>query len=36
MADLNASVSLWFGVKLFMQAVQDVNIGGRLTAAQYQ
>ena len=36
MADLNASVAHLTGVKLFMQAVQDVNIGGRLTAAQYQ
>jgi hydrophobe/amphiphile efflux-1 (HAE1) family protein len=36
MADLNASVGHLVGVKLFMQAVQDVNIGGRLTAAQYQ
>ncbi|HYZ23520.1 MAG TPA: efflux RND transporter permease subunit, partial [Rhodopila sp.] len=34
MAELNASVSHLMGVKLFMQAVQDVNIGGRLTAAQ--
>ncbi|HTU53445.1 MAG TPA: efflux RND transporter permease subunit [Acetobacteraceae bacterium] len=24
------------GVRLFMQAVQDINIGGRLTATQYQ
>ena len=36
MADLNASVAHLTGVRLFMQAVQDVNIGGRLTAAQYQ
>ena len=36
MADLTASVAHLTGVKLFMQAVQDVNIGGRLTAAQYQ
>ena len=24
------------GVRLFMQPVQDINIGGRLTATQYQ
>jgi hydrophobe/amphiphile efflux-1 (HAE1) family protein len=31
--DVGAHVS---GVQLLMQAVQDVNIGGRLTAAEYQ
>jgi len=36
MARLNREVSAISGVRLFMQAVQDINIGGRLTAAQYQ
>jgi multidrug efflux pump subunit AcrB len=31
--EVSANVS---GVRLLMQAVQDVNIGGRLTAAEYQ
>jgi HAE1 family hydrophobic/amphiphilic exporter-1 len=33
---LDKAVSSVIGVKLFMQPVQDVNIGGRLTATQYQ
>ncbi len=36
MARMSAAVQKLVGVQLFMQAVQDVNIGGRLTAAQYQ
>jgi hydrophobe/amphiphile efflux-1 (HAE1) family protein len=36
MAQLNQDMRGMLGVRLFMQAVQDVNIGGRLTAAQYQ
>jgi multidrug efflux pump subunit AcrB len=36
MAQLNAATSKLVGIELFTQAVQDVNIGGRLTAAQYQ
>jgi HAE1 family hydrophobic/amphiphilic exporter-1 len=33
---LNRSVGSVMGVRLFMQPVQDINIGGRLTATQYQ
>jgi multidrug efflux pump subunit AcrB len=33
---LDKAVSSVIGVKLFMQPVQDINIGGRLTATQYQ
>ena len=36
MARLSRAVSAISGVRLFMQAVQDINIGGQLTAAQYQ
>ena len=36
MARLSRDVSDISGVRLLMQAVQDINIGGRLTAAQYQ
>jgi hydrophobe/amphiphile efflux-1 (HAE1) family protein len=36
MARLTRQTHSLAGVKLFMQAVQDVNIGGRLTATQYQ
>jgi hydrophobe/amphiphile efflux-1 (HAE1) family protein len=36
MARLTRQMHSLTGVKLFMQAVQDVNIGGRLTATQYQ
>ncbi|HEX3576041.1 MAG TPA: efflux RND transporter permease subunit, partial [Rhodopila sp.] len=36
MARLNRAVGAVRGVHLFMQPVQDVNIGGRLTATQYQ
>ena len=37
MAQLSREVSSTVsGVRLLMQAVQDVNIGGRLTAAEYQ
>jgi HAE1 family hydrophobic/amphiphilic exporter-1 len=36
MARITAATRKLVGVQLFMQAVQDVNIGGRLTAAQYQ
>ncbi len=36
MARLNQEMSGVTGVKLFMQPVQDINIGGRLTATQYQ
>jgi hydrophobe/amphiphile efflux-1 (HAE1) family protein len=36
MVSLQADASKLVGVELFMQAVQDINIGGRLTAAQYQ
>ncbi len=35
-ARLDKEVSGIPGVKLFMQPVQDINIGGRLTATQYQ
>jgi HAE1 family hydrophobic/amphiphilic exporter-1 len=33
---LDKAVGSVVGVKLFMQPVQDINIGGRLTATQYQ
>jgi HAE1 family hydrophobic/amphiphilic exporter-1 len=33
---LDTAVGSVVGVKLFMQPVQDINIGGRLTATQYQ
>jgi multidrug efflux pump len=36
MKRLDAAMQNLVGVELFMQAVQDVNIGGRLTASQYQ
>jgi len=36
MNQLDTAARSLIGVKLFMQAVQDVNIGGRLTATQYQ
>jgi HAE1 family hydrophobic/amphiphilic exporter-1 len=36
MARIDAAMNSVVGVRLFMQAVQDVNIGGRLTATQYQ
>jgi hydrophobe/amphiphile efflux-1 (HAE1) family protein len=36
MARLGQEMSGVTGVKLFMQPVQDINIGGRLTATQYQ
>jgi HAE1 family hydrophobic/amphiphilic exporter-1 len=36
MARIGRQVNGLTGVKLFMQAVQDINIGGRLTATQYQ
>jgi hydrophobe/amphiphile efflux-1 (HAE1) family protein len=36
MADLTNAVHRVPGVRLFLQPVQDVNIGGRLTATQYQ
>jgi hydrophobe/amphiphile efflux-1 (HAE1) family protein len=36
MAQLTRDVSAISGVRLLMQAVQDINIGGRLTAAEYQ
>jgi hydrophobe/amphiphile efflux-1 (HAE1) family protein len=36
MARLDAAMRGVTGVHLFMQPVQDVNIGGRLTATQYQ
>ena len=36
MAQLNRDVGGISGVRLLMQAVQDINIGGRLTAAEYQ
>jgi hydrophobe/amphiphile efflux-1 (HAE1) family protein len=36
MARLTRQMHSLPGAKLFMQAVQDVNIGGRLTATQYQ
>ncbi len=36
MARITTATHKLVGVELFMQAVQDVNIGGRLTAAQYQ
>jgi multidrug efflux pump subunit AcrB len=35
-ARLDKAVSSVMGVQLFMQPVQDINIGGRLTATQYQ
>jgi hydrophobe/amphiphile efflux-1 (HAE1) family protein len=35
-AQLDRDVSGIPGVRLFMQPVQDINIGGRLTATQYQ
>ncbi|HVB68240.1 MAG TPA: efflux RND transporter permease subunit [Acetobacteraceae bacterium] len=36
MAQLDHTMQSVIGVHLFMQAVQDINIGGRLTATQYQ
>jgi multidrug efflux pump subunit AcrB len=36
MARLNQEMRGLAGVRLFMQPVQDINIGGRLTATQYQ
>ncbi len=36
MARLDAAMKKLVGIRLCMQAVQDVNIGGRLTATQYQ
>jgi hydrophobe/amphiphile efflux-1 (HAE1) family protein len=36
MAQIDRAMSSVTGVHLFMQPVQDVNIGGRLTATQYQ
>jgi hydrophobe/amphiphile efflux-1 (HAE1) family protein len=36
MAQIDSATKAIAGVDLFMQAVQDVNIGGRLTATQYQ
>ena len=36
MARLDQTMQGVTGVRLFMQPVQDVNIGGRLTATQYQ
>ena len=36
MARLDQETSGVIGVRLFMQPVQDINIGGRLTATQYQ
>ncbi|MDB5403625.1 MAG: hydrophobic/amphiphilic exporter (mainly bacteria), family [Acetobacteraceae bacterium] len=36
MTQLDQAVRSVQGVRLFMQPVQDVNIGGRLTATQYQ
>lgn len=36
MAQLNRDVGGISGVRRLMQAVQDINIGGRLTAAEYQ
>ena len=36
MARLNRAMDGVVGVHLFMQPVQDINIGGRLTATQYQ
>ena len=36
MARINQDSQSVTGMRLFMQPVQDVNIGGRLTAAQYQ
>ena len=36
MARITAATRRLVGVQVFLQAVQDVNIGGRLTAAQYQ
>jgi hydrophobe/amphiphile efflux-1 (HAE1) family protein len=36
MARINQEMHAVSGVRLFMQPVQDVNIGGRLTATQYQ
>jgi HAE1 family hydrophobic/amphiphilic exporter-1 len=36
MARLNQEMRGMVGVRLFMQPVQDINIGGRLTATQYQ
>jgi len=36
MARITAATRKLVGVDVFLQAVQDVNIGGRLTAAQYQ
>ena len=33
---LDKAASSVMGVRLFMQPVQDINIGGRLTATQYQ
>jgi len=36
MARLNQETSGVAGLRLFMQPVQDINIGGRLTATQYQ
>jgi HAE1 family hydrophobic/amphiphilic exporter-1 len=36
MTQLDQAVRSVQGVRLFMQPVQDINIGGRLTATQYQ
>ncbi len=36
MRQISTAMHNLVGVRLFMQAVQDVNIGGRLTATQYQ
>jgi HAE1 family hydrophobic/amphiphilic exporter-1 len=36
MATLDQAMLSVSGVRLFMQPVQDINIGGRLTATQYQ
>jgi hydrophobe/amphiphile efflux-1 (HAE1) family protein len=36
MTRISRDVSAISGVRLYMQAVQDINLGGRLTAAQYQ
>lgn len=36
MSQINIAMNNVLGIRLFMQAVQDVNIGGRLTATQYQ
>jgi hydrophobe/amphiphile efflux-1 (HAE1) family protein len=36
MTRINGSMQSLVGIKLFMQPVQDVNVGGRLSATQYQ